>query len=96
MTRASSARARIIVRGRVQGVAYRAFTQHAASQYGLSGGVRNLGDGSVEVEVEGKKELIEDLIESLRVGPPMARVEHLDIRWESPKRVASGFHIWFE
>jgi acylphosphatase len=96
MTAASSARARIVVRGRVQGVAYRAFTQDVATRYGLCGGVRNLADGGVEVEVEGDKELIDALIGSLRIGPPRAQVNDLDVRWEPPKGQARGFRIWFD
>lgn len=90
------ARACIRVSGRVQGVAYRAFTQKRASQYGLSGGVRNLSDGRVEVEVEGEKRSIEGLILSLRTGPPMARVDNLEVRWVTPTGLNSGFHIWFD
>ena len=88
-------RARILVSGRVQGVAYRAFAQRAALQQGLHGGVRNLSDGSVEVQAEGDKDSIEALLRSLRVGPPAAKVERLDVRWEQPVGEASGFHIWY-
>jgi acylphosphatase len=88
-------RARILVSGRVQGVAYRAFAQRAALQQGLRGGVRNLTDGAVEVQVEGDKGSIEALLQSLRVGPPAARVESLDVRWEQPVGEAPGFHIWY-
>ncbi|MEE9203709.1 MAG: acylphosphatase, partial [Nitrospirales bacterium] len=48
------ARARILVSGRVQGVAYRSFAQEEAWRRGLSGGVRNLADGRVEVDAEGE------------------------------------------
>ena len=90
----ASARACIQVSGRVQGVAYRAFARQTASQYGLRGGVRNLRDGRVEVEVEGEKAKIEIFMQSLRTGPPMARVDHLDIQWESPKDLSKTFDIW--
>lgn len=87
-------RARIFVNGRVQGVAYRAFTQHEASRRGLRGGVRNLDDGRVEVEVEGPKGAVEVFMEVLRTGPPMARVDELDIRWEAPTGQHVDFRIW--
>jgi acylphosphatase len=92
----SSVRARILVSGRVQGVAYRAFTREAAIRHGLSGRVRNLRDGRVEVEVEGERQGIEALIGSLRVGPPMACVENLEVQWGSPKGQLTGFHVWFD
>jgi len=88
-------RARVLVSGRVQGVAYRAFAQRTALQQGLHGGVRNLGDGTVEVQVEGDKRSIEAFLHSLRVGPPAARVERLDVQWEQAVGEAPGFHIWY-
>jgi len=88
-------RARIRVSGRVQGVGYRAFACDAASDRGLSGGVRNLDDGRVEVEVEGEKQTVEAFIERLRAGPRLSRVDDLELCWESPTGQQSGFHIWY-
>ncbi|MGH7259314.1 MAG: acylphosphatase [Nitrospiraceae bacterium] len=87
-------RARIVVGGLVQGVAYRAFAQRAASQQGLRGGVRNLADGRVAVEVEGTRADVERLIEMLRVGPPMAQVQDVQVQWESPTNQYQDFRIW--
>ena len=86
---------RIRVSGRVQGVAYRAFTQEQASLRGLAGGVRNLPDGRVEVEVEGDRRAIEALIEILKVGPPAARVQDLQVEWATTTGRHKGFHIWY-
>jgi acylphosphatase len=58
--------------------------------------VRNLLDGRVEVEVEGEKPKIEAFMSSLRIGPPMARVETLEVRWESPKGRYVKFDIWVD
>ena len=66
---------RWIVTGRVQGVAYRYFTQDAASRLGLAGWVRNLPDGSVEAQIAGPAGKIEALRGQLRQGPPMSRVD---------------------
>ena len=88
-------RARIVVGGLVQGVAYRAFTQRAASQQGLRGGVRNLDDGRVAVEVEGPRAGVERLIEMLRTGPPMAQVQDVQVQWESPTNQDQDFRIWY-
>jgi len=88
-------RARIWVSGQVQGVGYRAFAHDVACDRGLSGGVRNLRDGRVEVEVEGEKQAVETFIELLRVGPRMSRVDGIELCWESPTGQQSGFRIWY-
>ncbi len=88
-------RARVWVSGRVQGVCYRAFAQDAAAHKGLSGGVRNLDDGRVEVDVEGEKRAVEAFLELLRAGPPMARVDDLNVQWESPTGRGADFRIWY-
>jgi len=94
MTAKGSARARIWVSGLVQGVAYRAFTQRTAAQQGLCGGVCNLDDGRVAIEVEGERQAIENLIASLRSGPPMAQVQDVQVQWEIPTNQYGDFRIW--
>ena len=64
---------RAIVRGRVQGVNYRAWTQDAAARLGLTGWVRNLPDGTVELEATGPEAAIDSLLAACREGPPAAR-----------------------
>jgi len=90
-----SVRARIVVSGRVQGVGYRAFTEGAAQRCGVRGGVRNLRDGRVEVEAEGERGAIDDLLMCLRMGPPRAQVEDVQVQWETPTGQSTGFHIWY-
>ena len=90
-----SVRARITVRGRVQGVGYRAFAARVAVQRGLFGGVRNLDDGRVELDVEGTKVVIEALLLELAAGPPTARVEGIETRWSAPIGQYSTFNIWY-
>lgn len=87
-------RAHIWVSGGVQGVGYRAFTQRVATQKGLFGGVRNLEDGRVEVEVEGARPVIDSLIDALRAGPPMARVRDVQVQWEPASGRERDFRIW--
>jgi acylphosphatase len=89
------ARFRGFVSGRVQGVAYRYFVQKSAGALSVSGWVRNLADGRVEVLAEGDKEALESFAERLREGPGMAVVEGLDLRWEEPAGEAGGFRIEF-
>jgi acylphosphatase len=68
----------IVVRGRVQRVGYRAWTEHMALQRGLEGWVRNRRDGSVEAVFAGPATVVEAMIEACRHGPPGAEVEALD------------------
>jgi acylphosphatase len=69
------------VSGRVQGVYFRAFTQRHAVSLGLAGYVRNLPDRSVEVHAEGDREALEQLLETVRKGPPGARVDSIELSW---------------
>jgi acylphosphatase len=62
------------IKGRVQGVGYRAFVELEAELRGLEGWVRNRRDGSVEAVVQGEKEIVEALIEVCRHGPPASHV----------------------
>lgn len=72
-------RAHVIVRGRVQGVSYRAWTEREARARGLSGWVRNRSDGTVEAVFEGPADDVRAMIEACRVGPPAAAVTGLDV-----------------
>lgn len=74
MTRVS-----VIIRGRVQGVAFRHYTCQSALELGVTGWVRNLPDGSVEGLFEGDEDAVAALVEWCRSGPPAARVDRLDI-----------------
>jgi acylphosphatase len=74
----------IIVEGLVQGVGYRWYAAQRAQALGLRGFVRNLYDGTVEVEAAGDRPILEDLIRELKVGPRSARVTNLKIEWGLP------------
>jgi acylphosphatase len=87
------ARANIKVIGRVQGVYYRSTTREVAIELGLTGWVRNVPDGSVEIVVEGEKEKIEELIKWCRKGPPLAIVKNLEIKWEEYKNEFKSFEV---
>ncbi len=77
------ARAHIFVRGRVQGVFFRAFTRDVAMRLGLSGWVKNLYDGRVEAVFEGERAAVERAIDECREGPPGAYVEDVEVAWET-------------
>jgi len=70
----------VVIRGRVQGVGYRAFTEYAALDRGLEGWVRNRRDGAVEAVLAGPPAAVAAMIESCRRGPPGARVDALEER----------------
>lgn len=88
-------RAHILVCGRVQGVGFRAFAARTAVRLDLSGGVRNLDDGRVELEVEGGKTVIEALLQELKVGPPAAHVRAIEAEWGAATGQYSNFSIWY-
>ena len=69
---------RLRLRGRVQGVGFRYSARGVARGLGLVGRVRNLRDGTVEIEVAGEREKVEELEAWLRQGPPGAAVASLD------------------
>ena len=83
----------IIVQGMVQGVGFRYFVYRAATQYKLKGFVANLFDGNVEIEAEGERSLIEQLLKEVKVGPRAARVANLQVTWMKPKHQFSTFDI---
>lgn len=77
-------RARVTVKGRVQGVFFRADTRETAVALGVNGWVRNLPDGSVEAVFEGERARVEAAVDWCRHGPPGARVDWIDVRMEEP------------
>ena len=69
----------VTIRGRVQGVGFRAWTEHEATRRALEGWARNRRDGSVEAVFAGPPERVADMVEACRRGPPMSRVDALDV-----------------
>jgi acylphosphatase len=65
----------VMIRGRVQGVGYRAWVEHQALAAGLEGWVRNRRDGSVEAVFAGAAELVANMVARCHRGPPSARVD---------------------
>jgi acylphosphatase len=74
-------RVHFIVRGRVQGVFFRAATQREARRLGITGWVKNRLDGCVEVLAEGEEDAIKELTSWANHGPSAARVDNVEIRW---------------
>jgi tRNA pseudouridine55 synthase len=81
------------VYGRVQGVGYRYSVKEKAQSLGIFGYVKNLEDGSVEVLAQGREENLQKLIEELKKGPFLARVDKLDIVFRKPLNIFYNFQI---
>ena len=81
---------RVRIRGRVQGVWYRAWTVEAAAAHGVTGWVRNRRDGSVEALFMGEAAAVDALIVACREGPELARVDAIEIT-EDAGEATDGF-----
>ena len=79
--------------GRVQGVGFRYWTRSTAERLGLSGSVRNLPDGSVEVRAAGSAQSLRRLEEALREGPPAAHVARVEVLTTEADTPRSGFRV---
>lgn len=78
-------RAHVVIRGRVQGVYFRASTDAEARTRGLAGWVRNADDGAVEAAFEGPRDAVEAMIAWCHVGPSHARVDEVEVTWSAPE-----------
>ena len=78
------ARVRVVVRGRVQGVFFRAEASAHARSLALAGWVKNRADGSVEAAFEGPQAAVESMLRWCERGPAGARVDAVDVTWEPP------------
>ena len=88
------ARAHLLVRGKVQGVFFRANMRSLALELGVKGWVRNLPDGrSVEAVLEGERSAVERVICWALRGPPLARVRELHVEFEEYKGEFDTFEI---
>jgi len=85
-------RAHVLISGRVQGVWFRASTRDKAESLSLSGWVRNIPDGRVEAVFEGDEEDVANMVRWCHAGPPMARVDRVEVEYE-PLQGERGFEI---
>ena len=83
----------MVVRGRVQGVYFRASAQREARRLGVCGWVRNRADGALEIVAEGEEAAVRDLHGWAQRGPSAARVDKVDTRWRSYVGEYSDFRI---
>ncbi len=82
-----------IVRGKVQGVYFRAHTADEARALGLAGYAKNLADGSVEVVARGEERALRRLIQYLHVGPTIARVSGVELDWTDTTPAPDPFTV---
>jgi acylphosphatase len=89
-------RLHLLISGRVQMVGFRFFTVNLAQKYGLSGWVKNLYDGRVEIEAEGSRQTLTMFLEDIRIGPRSAHVSNVLEQWsEIESRKHSSFTVAF-
>jgi acylphosphatase len=87
-------RVHIWVKGRVQGVGFRAHVEYSAKQIGgITGWVRNVGYDTVEAVAEGQRDQVERFIETMKQGPRMSRVDESRIEWETPNGEYNEFGV---
>ena len=86
-------KAEIVVQGVVGGVGYRFFVLGQARLYNITGYVKNLPDGRVEVVAEGEEGLVRDFIERLRIGPLSAHVTGVDVQWDQQDSGFTDFRL---
>lgn len=93
--------AHIYVKGDVIGVGFRAWTKIQAKITGVTGWVRNNFErhdlfgpsGGVEAQIQGDEEKVDAMIEILKKGAPVSRVDHVEIVWIEPREILEGFEI---
>ena len=77
-------RAHVRVKGRVQGVGFRAHVEYHGRQIGVTGWVRNVGYDTVETVAEGERAKVERFIETMKQGSRASRVDESNVEWEMP------------
>ncbi len=81
------------IKGRVQGVGFRAFVYAIAQNYPIRGWVRNAPDGSVEVVAQGTSGVLEQFQRAIRIGPRFGRVDSIDVQWVTRNDLPDEFEI---
>lgn len=85
--------AKLVISGRVQGVFFREFIKKSARRLKLTGFVRNLPDGNIEVMAEGSEEELNKFIAECRKGPLLAHVENIDVDYAEPEGEFDNFYV---
>jgi acylphosphatase len=88
-------RVHAIITGRVQGVCFRMETRRAVEHLKVSGWVRNKRDGSVEAVFEGDESDVKAALNWCRQGPPISRVDDVQVSWQDYVGEFSGFEVTY-
>src|SRR5688572_13769093 len=91
-----SHRARVLYTGRVQGVGFRYTAERQALAAGLTGWVKNLPDGRVELVCEGSKDTIDKFLDGIKASHLGPHIKKVDVRWENPNGEFSDFTVEFQ
>jgi acylphosphatase len=93
--------ARLYIKGDVIGVGFRAWIKIQSKVFGISGWVKNVFNkpeiygvgGGIEALLQGEDDKIDKIIQEIKKGPSVSRVENVEILWEEPKEILEGFEI---
>lgn len=91
----AKSRIKVIVKGIVQGVNFRYYSQRQAAKFNITGWVKNLPDGSVAGVFEGDEQDVEAMVQWCRRGPPSAHVTELIVQPEEYRGEFSSFSVKF-
>ena len=89
----SEATLHMLVSGRVQAVGFRHFVQMEACSSGLSGTVKNLSDGRVEIYTTGEPKTLLVFMGTISEGPPISKVQSIEARWSASYRQFDNFQV---
>ena len=85
--------AEILVNGKVQGVWFRDFVKKTANNFELNGWVKNNSDGSVSAVAEGEEGVVSQLIDKIKIGSPLSKVEQVKVNWLPFENKFNSFKI---
>ena len=93
--------AHLYIKGDVIGIGFRAWTKIQAKIINVTGWVKNNFEhsdifgvgGGVEVQIQGEKEKVDQMIELIKKGPPVSHIENVEIFWQEPKEIFDEFEI---
>ncbi len=86
-------RVHVVVKGRVQGVGFRAHVQYSARQIGVTGWVRNVGYDTVEAIGEGEQAQLERFVQAVKTGPVGSQVDEAETEWQNATGEWSDFQM---